>query len=323
MGKTNFVLQLDQLRRERRVTVETMCKGVISRRNYSRLLSGEVEASLDTLSKLLVNLNVPLAEFSYYRFNHVMFENIDEVNFHEVMRYGNFSRAAKEFGDILNKHTLGSIYATKSVPIDVLILKHYLGLITKDDMVSQAKEIIQLPIMCKSYIIQDDDIDALYEYAKICREDDFPLIINFCERVIFTPQKFKMFTNYAEVTTNLLHLTLLQVLLRKNELSKAEHTLFKRVINSELEYIRRAKSLPFDILFFSLYKSYCEEYHVDNPYVTFYYYACTASTEHPDFVNRISELVSENDREVYLNCLKDESIRKGVLYEKVFFNEFL
>lgn len=67
MENIELALQLDQLRRERKVTVEQMCKGVISRRNYSRLLSGEVDIQVDVLSKLLINLKVPLEEFSWYR----------------------------------------------------------------------------------------------------------------------------------------------------------------------------------------------------------------------------------------------------------------
>lgn len=322
MENIELALQLDQLRRERKVTVEQMCKGVISRRNYSRLLSGEVDIQVDVLSKLLINLKVPLEEFSWYRFNRLMFKNIDEVNFHEVMRYGNIEKAAKEYPGILTKHTLGSVYAKKAVPLDILLVKHHLGMITKDDLLSQARIIIDMKSYAKSYIVQDDDVEALYAYSKICREDELLPIIQFEERAIFSG-KIKLFTNFVEVAIILNHLTLMQALLRKKEMTPTDHNLFKCTVNSGLEFLQRSKLMPFDFMFFNLYKKYCDKYAINNPYVTFYYYAAIESSNHPEFADRAAQFVTKKDRDVYLSCLNDETIRKGVIYEKVFFDELL
>lgn len=322
MEKSDIVYHLDQLRRDKKVTIQAISQGVISRRNYTRLLSGEIEISLEILEKLLANLNVPLDEFAYYRYNNQVVDHFDEYEFHEVIRFGNYERAIKKFAYFLTKPKFVSIFSGKTIPIGILMLKKHLGQISNNELVHASRELMNLSESVKSHIIYDDLVEALYLYCSICNETELDEIISFCERALFGG-KAKMFTLYFEVATIILHLTLMRSLLLKKTITESEHILFKRTINSGLKFGRLSKLQPFDVMFFGMYDRYNKKYKLHNPFVTFYYFNYLETSEHIDVVNRSLRVFTKSEREDILKCMMDPTLREGALYDKVLFHELL
>lgn len=88
---------LEQLRLEKKISIQDFTKYIVSRRNYSRFLSGEIGISLETLSKLLKNLEIPLSEFSLYLYNRNLVKRVNETHFVNYVKIKKYDKAFKYY----------------------------------------------------------------------------------------------------------------------------------------------------------------------------------------------------------------------------------
>lgn len=304
----------EMLRNERKINIQDVTKGIISRRNYSRYLSGECPLNLKVFSQLLNRIGVPLNEFSFFITNRIILENLDEINFHDLIRMEKYERAYKElYPKIKNKHWK-SIYAERSIPMGIALMRYKHGEIC----VNEAKRIMAKSLKLDEIInrrsIHDDDIEALFLYIRVCDDNDKDIILKHILNVFFD-KSYKMAVMHFEFCTTLLYIIALYI--ATNNPNKYNEELINKLINNVLEYHTRAKPIVYDVLLFEILYKYVKANKINNKYIIFYYIATILSTEAQDFLEGRTFEIRKEDIDLYLECLDDEDFMKSHMYERL------
>jgi len=312
---------LEKIRIERKITIQAMTEGILSRRNYSRLLSGDAHVSIDILSKMLSKMEIPFNEFSFYIHNHLMYENVDEYNFFEYIFFENYEKAFKEIYPSIKHKECRSLLRNKTIPICIKFLEYKLNIISKSDALSHLTKHIDLDSLLKRYIIQDDDIKALYLYTQLCSDQNKSLIVDFLLKVVFG-NDFKMLTAHYEESMIFIYLILLEALTTQDNLLNSNHDLIKNVYQKALEFHSRAKLEVYDVYMFKVLYKYIKKYNIDNPYIIFHYIASIISTLDDNITQKTYE-INQSDIEIFSKHINHEHFNKRSMYERLLSNDHI
>lgn len=306
----------EMLRTERKINIQDITEGIVSRRNYSRYVSGEIAINIETLSKLLAKIEVPLSEFSFYINNRITMENLEEQYFHALIRNEQYTKAYNKYYSKIKNKELKTIYAKRTIPLGIVLMKYKLGMLNRDEVILEMIKIMHLDEILRRKIVHDDDIESLYLYIRICSEKEKEKIVAYLLKIILD-KEYKMATCYYEICVTLAYLTLLTIMVNHSEKSKYERNLIEKVMNLALEFNSRAKAVNNDVLLFEILYKYIKRYEIENKYVVFYYIASILATEDPDFLDGKTFEITKEDIELYYECLSDEEFMSSAMYERI------
>lgn len=307
---------LENIRTEKKVAITDLVQGVLSRRSYSRLLANETIISLDVLSKLLDKLNVPFSEFSFYMQNLIMYQNINEVYFHELIRDEKYEDAYKNHFPEIKGKIWKTLYANKTIPIGILLMKSKLMQISEKDALMQMNKIIDLKNIIQSKIINDDDVEALYLYIRLCDEDTKEKIGSFAYEALLS-NEYMILSAFYEQTVSILHLIALKTLIDKQTLSNDGHARINEVAKIAVEFAQRAKLSGFDALLFSLLYQYIKINNIENQDIVFYYIASITGCLSERMINGNVFTITKEDINTFNRCLIDNDFLESPMYERL------
>src|SRR5690554_1420148 len=142
----------EMLRTERKINIQDITEGIVSRRNYSRYVSGEIAINIETLSKLLAKIEVPLSEFSFYINNRITMENLEEQYFHALIRNEQYTKAYNKYYSKIKNKELKTIYAKRTIPLGIVLMKYKLGMLNRDEVILEMKKIMNLYIYILEFV---------------------------------------------------------------------------------------------------------------------------------------------------------------------------
>lgn len=315
MLDTIFVMsQIEKFRNTKKLTIEELTKDIVSRRNYSRYLSGEIKVSFEVLSLLLNKLEISFSDFSYFIVNTIITENIEESEFLYLIVEKQFDEAFDKYYERFKKYEFKTYFSNKTMPCSVIYLEYVKGLISKSDAYYKMNKIIMIEELLNKYIYMDDDIESLYIYSKLCNLQELNLIKDYLIDIVFN-NKHKSFAVTPERQMLLIYLILLEIFVYKLPLNEENRLRLDQIISKALEYYRRAKIELFDLLIFEILYDYQIKTNQNNERIIFYYISnLIIYKTHPYTKSSIFKIRKE-DFEIYKQVIKEESILKEEMYE--------
>jgi len=307
---------VEQLRLGRKMTIQEITNGVISRRNYSRYVSGEIPINLEILTKILGKLGVPLYEFVFYMTNKNILSNLDESFFLDLIRNEQYEEAYKRYYQVIKDKELQSIFATRTIPICITLMLYKLDKMSLEDVKRITSRIIDLKEMFQKKHLNDDEIESLNLYIRICNEQDKEIIADYLLNMLFCDD-YRLICAHYDFCRMLSYLIVLSIITEHPNQEKYDKKQIKRVIDAALDFFSRAKFINYDILLFEILYKYIKKNHIDNKDIIFYYISAILSTNDQEFLNGKKFTITKEDMDVYYELLKDNTFLNANIYERI------
>ena len=310
---------LERARLERKVAIKDLVCDITSRRNYSRFLSDDISISFEILSKFLERLDIPFSEFSFYMHNVIMYENINEVYFHELIRSEKYELAYQNYYSQIAGKQLKTLYANKTIPLGIQLMKFKIGLISHDEALQEMTRLINLSEIVSSHVLRDDDIEALFLYIRICDKQTQEKIGVFALDAL-NNEKYIMLAGFYEQTSTILQLVALKTLTAKSYIGEEDQANIKKVAEIALKFHNRTKLSLFDVMLFQTLYDYIKTRGIKNKYIVFYYVASIIGSLNEGYVNGHKYAITQSDICMFYDCLNDASFMESSMYERLFSN---
>lgn len=307
---------IDRLRSERDIKIQKLVKGVVSRRTYTRYLSGEASITYDVLIKMLDNIDVPFHEFAYYVSNCLEMENQKETEF--ILQV--FDEAWDVAWDFYLKyikdktHLAYREFAIKYCEIYLLYNKK---IISKTAAAKAMNKDRILDRILDCYVLEDDIVLALHFFAKICSDEDLLKVKNFFFAAI-TENKYKIFALQYERLKNIIHLTFIYIMTERMPYNKENHEQLMNVFKIALEFDSRAKLKTFDNRLFTLIHDYYLKNNLPhNKYINYYYLSSILSEIKDSYIENRNYVVTGQDIADFKECISDRAFLAEPMYRRL------
>jgi hypothetical protein len=319
-GNRDAIVYLDIVREERKVSIQGFVEGITSRRNYSRLLSGEAELSFEMLGKFLERLGMPLYDFGLFAYNKTYLDNINEIWFHDCIRAEKYQEAYTKYYPLIKDKDWKTIYAKKTIPTAIILMDFQLKRIHKSSAIHSILNILKLSTIVNSTFITADDVEALYLFLRICNDEEKEQIAE-CFFRFLVEKRNKILSAGLEFTILTMYLSTLTALTTKETLNNRDRILILQVFRSALEYHIKAKMMTFDVLLFETIYKFIKKNQIRSKWIVFHYIASIASSFGNSFTRKTIIDLDEADRSDYLECIQDENFWEESMYERLLKNE--
>ncbi|MGD9910686.1 MAG: hypothetical protein AB7U79_08825 [Candidatus Izemoplasmatales bacterium] len=320
ISNNDLVYFLDMARSERNISIQDFVEGITSRRNYSRFLSDEAELSFEMLGDFLTKLGIPLFEFGLYIYNKNFYNHINEIWFQEFIKVEKYDIAYNQYYPLIKDKSLGSVYAKKTIPIGVLLMKLHLNQIHKANAVHQIINILNLDSITNSSFLSADDLEAIFLYLRVANDSAKKQIADYLFKFIFD-KKITILTTTVEITTILIYLSALKALTTKEKADQWDYLLIKKVFIEALKYHIKSKTLLYDILIFETMYLYYKKNQIENKYIKYYYIASIASSYENTYTEGKLIEIDQEDIDAYLSCVRDTDMMYESMYERIINDE--
>lgn len=317
----DFAVGLEALREDKKITIIDLTKGIMSRRNYTRLLNEETEVNFYTLDKLLQRMDVNISDFIHYLTNRVISENESEITFIMAIVAGQ-SEEANTFYKELKTKECKTIFREYSIPLGLLYLECLNKIKDKDICAIEARKIFPLKEIVDKPIVQDDVITALDIFSKLCNNEEKEQIVEFAYQ-IFKGEKYKMLTTFYEFSLTTLYINAINLLATKDDMDEKHNNMFSFICKDYLKFLYRAKNINYDVMFFSLMHKYNKDHDIKNDLVTFYYVVSVLSYLPSELPEGDKYEISKDDLDIFNKYLYLNETLNLELYEGVFSNDLL
>lgn len=314
--KNNEIIQyIDKYRIENKIPIYQLTKGIMSTRNYSRLLSGETVLSFEDYSALLKRLRVPLFEFAIYLYNCRFFAYIHETNFQNAVDNKQYSEAYQIISPYLEKQTWGSVFSEKTIPMLVKYVEYKLSKISFAELITFSRDTMNLNQMLQYTILSLDDFEALFLFSGYCSSDERRLISNFVTEIIIK-NEIKILSASVEHTTSRLHRLAIQLLTSFDDYDQDSLLKLKKVTQIALEYQSRAKIYGEDIYILEMLYAYYKRLNIRSNDILVEYVLAVLGSKEDNMIDRLKSLLSSDEKEYILNLILNESFKKTNLFEE-------
>lgn len=308
------MIYVDRYRLEKKIPIYQLVKGLMSTRNYSRLLSGETVLSFEDYSALLRRLRVPLFEFSLYLYNCRFFEYIHETNFQQAVDEQRYEEAYKIITPYLNQHQWGSVFAEKTLPIAVKYVEFQLKKCSYAEVLSYSRNIIQLSTLLKNTYLNLDDFEALFLFSGFCSIEEKRMISDFLNRAIID-NEIKILNVSVEHTTSRLHRLAIQLLTSFDSHDEATLLKLKAISNIALEYQSRAKIYGEDLAILTLLYKYYKRQNIDYKSLLTEYVLSVLGYNEEQSLKELRTLLSAQEQQYILALIAKSELKKTNLFE--------
>ena len=164
--KKRYVYHLDDLRKQKKITIKELCEGICDERSYRRYLSGERELKQEFLSKFCVRLGISINDFYYSFMERDKFEYETVANMYDLLLQKDYNKL-----NIVVKNNLKKKY-TNAFNSKFLNYIHVRFLVENDkinpyDAYDRYSSIVNYPTCKKSNIFDFADILTLLRIADL------------------------------------------------------------------------------------------------------------------------------------------------------------
>lgn len=310
-----FILALETLRTNKGYTINDFVSGIISRRTYARLLSEDANISIETLTQLLVRLDMNLEEFNEYLKNLSITKNPLEYEFVNKMLTRHFSEANDIYKEIENLENLESSFKKYTIPLSSHFLSYRNGIINYETLLDRVNGIFNIDEILLTPIVTDDVVVSLCIYSYFCEESSKLKLINYLLKIARNDgvEMLSAFTYYIKATIDICLIQLLSSLKNTNNNTKK---LFVDISN-EYYFLYIQKYNYFDLIFYFNLYTYWKNKKIINMDVIYLYISCLLSYDKSIYPEDIKFTYSKEDIEIYGTLLKENKdlneLKKGII----------
>lgn len=315
MQNQEIMQYIDKYRVDNKIPIYQLTKGIMSTRNYSRLLSGETVLSFETYSALLKRLRVPLFEFAIYLYNCRFFAYIHETNFQSAVDNKQYDEAYKMISPYLSEAKWGSVFAEKTIPMMVKFVEYKLNKSSLAELITFSRDTIHLDQVLHQTILSLDDFEALFLFSNYCSESERRMISNRMTEIMIH-QDVKILNASVEHTTSRLHRLAIQLLTSFDDNDQNALINLKKMTQIALEYQSRAKIYGEDVYILeTLYKYYKRQHQLSKDILIEFVLAVLGSNE-THLISELKELLSVEEKDMILTSISTDTFKKTNLFEE-------
>ncbi len=319
----DIIKLLDGLREQRGLTLEEFTTGVVSRRNYSRYLTGEIKMSSIILTKLLEKMHLSLADFSYYVQNVNLVNYGYEITFFEFVTKKDYQKAKQIYSEKIKGKPLYTYLSETAVPAAVIILKWQLKEINIRTARRDLKQIINLSTLLNRHIYTDDIIGAIDMYSLVAEKSELEKIKQFLIDFLIK-EKRRTFFIQNEISLYLAHTMFLRILTSFDSVDDNLKNLIAVATTKALDFDRRARIDFYNIAILEILYGYANKMNLaDRDLYVFYYLSALFSLEGDEIAKNKTFKVIKSDYELFLKQIEDEKMLNLELYEGLINNDYL
>lgn len=319
MFTTNDIIkQLDFFRHSNKLTIQEICRGIMSRKKFTRLLNGETDISFDEIMAFLSRMNIQFQEFILYLGNIVESHYPDESSFCQAVIDGDYVRAYEiyypKLGDAPYKTVLGRQAVSSFIQLMLFKLEKQERLRT----LSNIQKDFPLDDFINNYVVDDNQICILYTYVNICNEKDKLKIGSYISNIIFS-DRTKLLLTFSSTSLNLLYKTAILAFITQKQLEEEEIKKLNLIVKAALEYQTKARQPMSDFLLFQLLHDYYSRINKKNKYITFYYIATYISAFDSKNLSKLN--LNEDDIKQFSELVQDKEFRYSSMFERLLKDE--
>ena len=321
-SETLIITLLDQLRIQSKLSIENFTEGIISKRNYSRYLNGELKISYLTLSKLLEKLNISISSFSFFIQNSIITKYDYELDFFDEVTKKDYKRAMDIYETKIKGKPLYTHLSEKSVPSGIIYLSFILGQKDLKTAKLEIKDIIHFHQLPEKHVYTDDDIGSLYIYSLIADEQDKKIIADWLEEVI-VEKKHKSFYTQPEPIKYLKYIMMLKILTEKETIDPKTQKLIDIVTTKALDHDRRARIIGHNQLLLKILYEYAHKSNDAKKDIYSFYYLSSLMTLKEDIIKNQAHHVKKEDYELFLKQLQDDKYLKMEAFKELICDDYI
>jgi hypothetical protein len=261
MLKNHEIMRYFELYRlEHKVPIYKITKGIMSTRNYSRVLSGEVDISLEDYARLLRRLRLPLFEFNNYIENSTIDENIHEIQFLQAVECRNFEKAYQIIKPYLRDRKWKTMMAIKTIPIAIKLMESQLKQCTTRQFYDFARQTLELTEMETQKFLSFDDFEALLLYSHYGTVEEQRRIYAIFYRIM--RDEVRILSTSLEYSMSRLHLRTLELATSFHDPDDSMIEQLREIAWIVLEYQSRAKMIGVEAKMLLLLHRYYQANHI-------------------------------------------------------------
>lgn len=321
MNNNLLIEFIDRLRKEKNISIGDFTKDIVSKRSYSRFLSYEAGISFEVLNAFLERLDMPLFELGNYIMNVTIHENVDEYYFFDAILNEKYDYAYNEIYPKIKDKKWKTLLASKTIPMGIQLVLYKMNKITKYQALDNMAKYLELDKIIKSKIVFYNDIAAFKIYLELCNDKDKEKIAEYLYKVHFN-NNYKILTNTVEVTNLLIYSNILKALTSLKTQSMKIKKRIKEVLDSFLEYHKRAKMDVYDVMIFEIVYKYVKDNNIRNDLVVFHYFTALITSDNFN-ENEFFKNMDANDIRILLELLDNEIFVRESMYERIMSHEIL
>jgi hypothetical protein len=314
-GNHKLMSAIERLRSTRKITIAGLTKGIMSSRNYSRLLSDSAKLRFNDLLAFLTKLDISVNEFAAYVYNHDLVAHAEELTLLELINNRQFKEANEIYERRFANLDFHSQYAKKLLPISIMYMRYHMNRSTKLDAYYKIKELIRLDEILASKVLISEDLDCIRFFLDVCSDNEKTSIGNHLIKVI--DQDIKLIASLTEAATMTCYDVAIQAFGSKDVLDDRDHDRIAYVFRHSMAYQFRAKLSFFDISLFSTMYHYIRRFGIDNPLLVHAHIASIMSSVEFPLVTEHKHPIRDEDVRVFLNVLDERKLRSDNIYKEL------
>ncbi len=318
----NILKILDDLRVSYGVSVTDFTKGVVSKRNYSRYLNGEVKINFSILSNLLEKINVSISEFSYFVANTIIVKYEYEIDFFNHVVKRDYKKASMIYEKSIKGKQLCTHYATIAIPCALIFLEYQLKQIDLQSARFKMSEVVSLDYLLNKHIYTNNLIGGLFFYSKIANCKEKEKIEEFLIDFVVKGNR-KNFSLSNEESNYLIYTMFLDLLTSKEEIDENTKKTIEIVTSKALDFDRRARLYIYHLYILEILYKYANKENLKNKELYSYYYImCLLSINEEEVINHSFD-VKKEDYELFMKNVKEDEYIYLEMYEGIINDDYL
>ncbi|MCF7932319.1 MAG: hypothetical protein K9K93_04040 [Acholeplasmataceae bacterium] len=311
---------IDKYRIEKGMPINQLTKGVMSTRNYSRLLSGDAELSFETYALFLNKLSIPLFEFAMYLYNCRFFETIHEAHFLDAVDEKRYKDADELIRPYMKDAAWGSVFAHKTIPLALKIVAYHLNKTTIHDLLSFSRSLIQLEQLVNESVITLDDFDSMFLFTHYCFENEKQMIIDFLIRILVQKEVIILSGSYDHTLSRAYRLAV-QLMTSVTPANEHHHDNLKQIARIALEYQSRAKMSMEDLYLLEAIFKYYKNNKMTSPSLLREYVLSALGSNEEHVIQSLKDLLTDQEIEFVLSSISQSTLRGTNLFTEIFEDE--
>ena len=304
---------LEQLRISKHISITKMTNGVMSPRNYNRLINSELDISIDNLLGMLDNLGTPFEDFFMYANSIERLENIDFENCVICTLFNNFNKANYYYEKLKDEFNNFDVSVVRNNTIskrkDFLVSKTYLDYqnnkISLDACKVVLSGIIKLSEFGKGGFLYSEDIISLIIYLKICNDTELEMIgkkiislINDKEHIVIGRRN--------SVINYLAYYAILYCFVMRKNINREDMAIIREYYLKVIEFYDKIQLSPYNVMMCELLYHYIKRRGIVNKSIIFDYVSSIISNPNELFMTGRKYDLYKEDIELYYELLKND-----------------
>ncbi len=299
------------------MSVDELCEGIHSTRNYRRYLNGEFNVSAKTLSAYLERLKVQIQDFISYIYADIEAKEIEKYYFIDRVAKNHLYDTEPLYQYVIDHRTN---FETEYNLLNISLVKYnyLLGRITKSAYVEQVERALDLDYLVNAKIITREEVEILHMLIDVCNEECKQKLFSVFYNVVYNQDVKILSYNYHYTYIRIITGFIKLILENPSLIDKPEYHLGD-LINKALADLKVVQDDFAYYGFLNVLLSYYAQAKEPEKYRKAVYYYMAYQFSRFSFTELKTDVIVNNPKNLtdYLRLLRDEEFQNSSIYAEM------